>query len=282
VSVSPTNNRSTIESANNLVQATTNVLAPISPEETAIEIDNITVAYRSYQERPSTLKESVICAIKNRKLKHYSTFNALSNVSFKVKKGTVFGILGSNGAGKSTLLKVLSGVLPPSTGSIKINGVVDSLIQLGAGFDADLNAIENIYLYGSLHRKSREDIKKRIPAILEFAELEEFKTTPVKYYSSGMYARLGFSVAIDRDPDILLVDEVLAVGDERFRNKCNNVFKEFIARGKTIIMVSHSLAMFTEHADQVGLLSKGKLIYIGTPEEAIKMYRDTEYVTALK
>ncbi|OVE79636.1 hypothetical protein BVY02_02700 [bacterium J17] len=249
--------------------------------EIAVEVCDVTVAYRSYKERPTTLKESLIKAAKERRLRHYSTFNALEGVSFNVRRGEVFAIIGSNGAGKSTLLRVIAGVLPPTAGHVTVNGTVDSLIQLGAGFDPELNAIENIYLNGSLHRKTKEQIKSRVPKILEFAELEEFATTPIKYYSSGMYARLGFSVAVDRDPDILVVDEVLGVGDERFQNKCRKIFDNLLAQRKTIIIVSHSLSMVENTAHRVGLISRGKMVYLGDPVSAIEKYRDEQYQTAL-
>lgn len=246
-----------------------------------IRVDNVTVAFRSYKERPTTLKESILNFVRTRKIIYYSTFNALSGVSFDVPRGRVFGLIGSNGAGKSTLLRALAGVLKPTQGSIVTRGSVDSLIQLGAGFDPELNAIENIYLNGSLHMQSKREIKERIPAILEFAELQEFATTPIKYYSSGMYARLGFSVAVDRRPDILLVDEVLAVGDDRFKDKCDRVFANHLRDGRTIVIVSHSMEMIEAMADQAVLLSRGKIAYLGDPKEAIRRYRDPSYLTAL-
>ena len=253
----------------------------VKSEEKAIEVDNITVSFRSYKERPTTLKESFLRFVKHRQLRYYSTFNALTDVSFSVKRGQVFGIIGSNGAGKSTLLRAITGVLPPAKGKITCHGRVDSLIQLGAGFDAELNAIENIYLNSSLHMMTRAQIKKRVPHIIEFAELEEFAHTPIKYYSSGMSARLGFSVAVDRDPDILVVDEVLAVGDERFRKKCDAVFDRFLEEGRTIIMVSHALGQIEQMCDNVLLLSKGRVAYLGDPTTAIAKYRDEAYQTAL-
>ena len=203
--------------------------------ESAIEVSNVTVAYRSYKERPTTLKENIFSIVKHGKFSHYSTFNALSNVNLKVKKGQILGIIGSNGAGKSTFLRVLAGILKPTAGSVKIDGSIDSLIQLGAGFDPELNAIENIYLNGSLHLKSNAELKKKVPDILKFAELEDFATTPIRYYSSGMYARLGFSVAIDRNPDILIIDEILSVGDERFHKKCLRVFNRYIEEEKQLL-----------------------------------------------
>jgi len=155
----------------------------------AVEVKDVVVAFRSYKERPSSFKEGVMQFVKTGKFNNFSTFNALDKVSFEVPKGTVFGIIGSNGAGKSTLLKAIAGVIPPTSGSIKVNGKIDSFIQLGAGFDGELNAIENIYLNCTLHKMTRAQIKKRIPHILEFAELEKFSKTPIKYYSSGMSAR---------------------------------------------------------------------------------------------
>lgn len=247
----------------------------------SVRAENVSVAFRSYNQRPTTLKESIICAVKTRKLRYYESFWALKDVSFEVRRGEVFGIIGSNGAGKSTLLRTLAGVLPPTEGAVEVDGKVDSLIQLGAGFDSELNAIENIYLNSSLHKVPRDEIKRRIPKILKFAELEEFARTPIKYYSSGMYARLGFSVAIDREPDILIVDEVLAVGDERFQTKCKAVFDRYLKENKTIIIVSHSLGQIEQLADKVLLLSKGKIVYLGDPKEAIAMYRDETYQTAL-
>jgi ABC-type polysaccharide/polyol phosphate transport system ATPase subunit len=250
-------------------------------QETALEINNVTVSYRSYKERPTTFKESAIGLIRHRKLRYFSTFDALKNVSLEVKKGTVMGIIGSNGAGKSTLLKAITGVVPPISGSIKVNGKLDSFIQLGAGFDAELNAIENIYLNCSLHQMSKAQIKERVPHILDFAELREFATTPIKYYSSGMYARLGFAVAIEREPDILLIDEVLAVGDERFKKKCDKVFRRYLEEKKTIVMVSHSLEALGQLADNIALLSKGEITFVGDPTTALEMYRDEAYQTAL-
>ena len=247
----------------------------------AITIENVNVAYRCYRERPSSLKESMIRFLKTGRLSHFSTFDALSNVSIDVTRGSVVGLVGSNGCGKSTLLKVIAGVLPPSAGAVQVQGSVASLIELGAGFDAELNAIENIYLNASLHGKSRAAIKPRVQPILEFAELTQFAYTPIKYYSSGMYARLGFSCAIDIDPDILLVDEILSVGDERFNRKCKQAFDTFLERGKTIVIVSHDLAMLESICDKLALFSKGKLLYYGEPMIAIDMYRDDIYQQAL-
>lgn len=254
---------------------------PDTTAHLAISLQDVTVAYRSYKEHPSSLKEAIIRLLRKGSLKNYSTFDALSKISLKIPYGRVIGFIGSNGSGKSTLLKVLAQVLKPTSGFVQVNGSVASLIELGVGFDPELNAIENIYLNGSLHKKSRAEIKERIKNILDFSELHDFATTPIKYYSSGMAARLGFAVAIDIDPDILLVDEILAVGDERFQEKCRAVFKKFLQTGKTIIIVSHDMTMLAEVTEEIVLLSKGHIIFQGDPKAAIQMYRDKSYETAL-
>ncbi len=248
----------------------------------AIEIENVTVAYRAYKERPTSLKETIVNIIRRGQLKYSTTFDALAQLSLTVEKGTVLGVIGSNGSGKSTLLKVLAGVLKPTSGMVRVNGSVASLIELGVGFDPEQNAIENIYLNGALHKKSKSQISKRVNKILDFAELHEFAFTPIKYYSSGMGARLGFGVAIDINPDVLLVDEILAVGDERFQSKCLVEFQRFLDSGKTIVMVSHNMEMLAEKADKIALLSKGKLVFLGDPTTALNMYRDRSYETALR
>jgi ABC-type polysaccharide/polyol phosphate transport system ATPase subunit len=214
-------------------------------------------------------------------LKSYSTFDALQDVSFEVKRGMILGVIGSNGSGKSTLLKILAQVLKPTTGTVRINGTIASLMDLGVGFDMDLNAIENIYLNGSLYRKTHDEIKQRVDTILDFAELREFATTPIKYYSAGMIARLGFATAVDIDPDVLLVDEVLGVGDERFQEKCKGVFDRFLASGKTIILVSHGLDFIANRADRAMLISRGRVAFFGDPKTAVEMYRDESYQTRL-
>ena len=175
----------------------------------------------------------------------------------------------------------MAGIIPPTSGEVITNGKLDSFIQLGAGFDPELNAIENIFLNCSLHKMPKAQIKKRIPDILEFAELTEFSSTPIKYYSSGMFARLGFAVAIERNPDILLVDEILSVGDERFKTKCDGVFNKYLSEGKTILMVSHDIEKIGAMSSKIALLSKGEIAYIGEPSVALDMYRDQGYKTAL-
>lgn len=249
--------------------------------EYAIEVEDVTVRYRSYSQQPTSLKEAVLKFVRTGRLRYYSDFNALSKLSFKVKKGCFLGVIGSNGAGKSTLLRVLSGVLPPSEGRVVTHGSVDSLIQLGAGFDTELTAQENIFLYESLRGKSRREISARVEHILDFAELREFSSTPIKYFSSGMAARLGFSCAMDIDPDILLIDEILAVGDERFALKCKTVFTGFLNAGKTVVLVSHNVDQLAAECHQILVLSRGEIAFIGDPKEALKVYRDAHYGTRL-
>jgi len=247
-----------------------------------IDLCGVTVAYRSYKERPSSLKESFLHLLRTGRFSKYSTFDALDDVSFSVPRGSVLGILGSNGSGKSTLLKVLATVLKPTKGTAKVSGKLSSLIELGAGFDPELTAVENIYLNGSLHQRSEKQIKKRVKPILEFAELTDFANKPVKFFSSGMYARLGFAVAMDINPDILLVDEILAVGDERFQEKCNRAFDTFLAQGKTIVIVSHDAEMLRSRCQSIMLLSRGKMVFLGHPDKAVELYRNQSYEPALR
>jgi ABC-2 type transport system ATP-binding protein len=247
----------------------------------ALEISNVTVSYRAYHRRPTSLKETIIRFITGKREDSFTTFDALSDLSFSIPKGKVYAIIGSNGCGKSTLLKVMAGVLKPVKGTVVRNGEIASLIELGAGFDPDLTAIENIILNGSLHRKTKKEMESRIQHILDFSELHEFAHTPIKYYSSGMYARLGFSVAVDVDPDILLVDEILGVGDERFQEKCSGVFDTLIAKGKTIVIVTHNMDLVLHKAQSALLLEKGKLLLQGSPEEVVAKYREANYQSAL-
>lgn len=253
-----------------------------APAPLAIQVKNVTVAYRSYREKPSSLKESALRWLRTGRTSTYSTFDALADVSFSLEKGGVLAVVGSNGSGKSTLLRVLSGVLAPTRGKVEVEGTMSSLVALGAGFDAELNAIENIYLNGLLHRKSKKFLKSRVDQILEFAELTEFAYMPVKYYSAGMFARLGFSVAIDIDPDVLLVDEILAVGDERFQEKSLARLRGFVSGGKTVVIVSHQADTLQDLCTRAILLSKGRLIQEGNPAEVLETYRSANYETALE
>lgn len=199
-------------------------------------------------------------------------FWALDNVSFEVKKGETLGIIGPNGAGKTTILKLIAGILYPDKGKVEVNGKVGSLIEIGAGFHPLLTGRENIYVNGAILGMSKKEIDEKIDDIIEFADIGDFIDTPVKYYSSGMYVRLGFSIAIHSNPDILLVDEVLAVGDEEFQRKCFNKIGELRNKGITIAIVSHNLHIISLHTQNTLLVNKGKIKYFDNPEESIEEY----------
>jgi len=201
-------------------------------------------------------------------------FWALRNVNFKVRQGEVLGIIGPNGSGKSTTLKLLSRILRPDEGRIIVKGRVGALIELAAGFHPDLTGRENVFLNASILGLKREEIKKKYDEIVEFAELEDFMDTPVKWYSSGMFARLGFSVAVHIDPEILLVDEVLSVGDIGFQQKCERKILSIKERGLTIVFVSHNMGVISNICDRVIVLHKGELLYTGQPQDAINVYLD--------
>jgi lipopolysaccharide transport system ATP-binding protein len=226
----------------------------------------------------STLRD-LIPALTGRFIRRQSTleidqreFWALHDVSFTVKRGEAFGIIGGNGAGKSTILKLLTRIMRPTSGSIRMNGRVSALIEVAAGFHGDLTGRENIYLNGTILGLTRNEIDKRFDAIVAFSELEEFIDTPVKRYSSGMYARLGFSVAAHVDPDLLLVDEVLSVGDYLFQRKCVEHMNSVIASGATVIFVSHNLREVAKLCERSMLLERGRVQMIGPTEEIIKTY----------
>jgi len=199
-------------------------------------------------------------------------FWALSDINFEVKRGEAIGIIGSNGAGKSTILKILSGIIKPTKGSVQVNGVLSALIEVGAGFHQDLTGRENIYLNGTILGMGKDEIKRKFDEIVEFSGLSEFIDTPVKRYSSGMYARLGFSVAAHVEPDILLVDEVLSVGDYVFQKKCIERMNKVIKSGASVIFISHNLKAVTDLCDKSILLDKGKILEIGETQDVVKSY----------
>ena len=203
------------------------------------------------------------------------TFWALKDVSFRVHPGEVLGIIGPNGSGKSTTLKLLSRILRPDSGRIRVRGRVGALIELGAGFNPDLTGRENVFLNASILGMKRKEIERKYDRIVEFAELGEFMDTPVKWYSSGMFARLGFSVAAHLDPDVLLVDEVLSVGDVGFQRRCRDWMRRYRETGATVVFVSHNMSAVTSLCDRVAVLDRGKLLYVGSPGEAVKYYMET-------
>ena len=199
----------------------------------------------------------------------------LDNIDLVVAKGEKIGIIGANGSGKSTLLKIISGILQPTTGTVRVRGQVAPLIELGAGFDAEISVMDNILLYGVLLGFSRAEMKARARSILEFADLEDYALVPVKGLSSGMVARLGFSIATDVQPDILILDEVLSVGDESFKNKCKQRMDKFWDANATVLVVSHDLEFIQESCDKAIWLSKGKVQLVGNASEAVKYYLES-------
>lgn len=239
--------------------------------QNAIIVDNVSKRFKIPHESKRTVYENITGILKGSKYS-YEEFWALRNVSFTVKKGETFGVIGENGSGKSTLLKVISGVLYPDNGHVKVNGKIAPFLELGVGFQSELTAEENVYLYGSIMGISKAQIKNKINGIFEFAELEKFRNAKLKNFSSGMYARLAFSTAISTDPDIILIDEALAVGDEAFQKKCYDKINEFKRKEKTIIFVSHGTSIVKELCDKSLLLKNGNVCSIGYSEKVINDY----------
>ena len=236
--------------------------------EPAITVDHLSKRFRLYHDRNQSLKAAVMRGRRAR----YEEFWALRDVSLEIAEGVTYGFIGTNGSGKSTLLKCLARILEPDEGSTRTRGKVSALLELGAGFHPELSGRENVYLNGSILGLSKTALDERFDDIVEFAGLERFIDTPVKNYSSGMYVRLGFSVAINVDPDILLVDEVLAVGDEEFQRRCNERFADLRAAGKTIVVVSHALGSVQAICDEVAWLDQGTLRATGPAGEVIDQY----------
>ena len=240
----------------------------------AIELDHVSKVYRRHGRRRqfATLKSALLTGSLVRHLRPDESFSALRDVSVSVPKGACFGVIGRNGSGKSTLLKLVAGITKPTSGSVRVHGRVSALIELGAGFHPEISGRENVFINGIMLGLSRREISDRFDEIVEFAELEDFIDAPVKTYSSGMYMRLGFAGAINVDPDILLVDEVLAVGDEGFSLKCLDKFAEFKRRGKTILLVTHGLSMVERFCDEAVWLDAGESRTIGDPKRVVQRY----------
>lgn len=236
--------------------------------EVAVSAEHVSKRFRLYHERNDSLKVTLMRKGRAR----YEEFWALDDVSLEVPAGTTFGIIGENGSGKSTLLKCMAKILKPDKGSTKVNGKMSALLEVGAGFHPELSGRDNIYLNGSILGLSKKELDAKFDAIVDFAGLERFIDTPVKNYSSGMYVRLGFSVAINVDPEVLLVDEVLAVGDENFQRKCGEKFAELREHGKTIVVVSHGLGVMRTMCDHIALLEHGVLKAVGPATEVIDSY----------
>ena len=236
----------------------------------AVFVRNVTKRYRIHYEKNPSLKETII----HLRRTNFIEFLALDDVSFDIKHGETLGIIGPNGSGKSTMLKLISRILKPTRGEVIVNGTISALLELGAGFHPDLTGRENIFINAAILGMKRRDVEKKFNEIVEFSELEKFIDMPVKNYSSGMYMRLGFSVAINVNPDILLVDEVLAVGDQAFQAKCYKVIYDFIKQGKTIIIVSHDLGTIQDLCNRVIFLKNGKIEQIGGPVAVVSSYRE--------
>lgn len=237
--------------------------------EIAIRVNNVSKLYKLYDKPSDRFKESLGLSKKKRYKEHY----ALHNLNFEVKKGECVGIIGTNGAGKSTILKIITGVLNPTEGEVKIDGRISALLELGAGFNMEYTGIENIYLNGTMIGFSKEEIDAKLDDIISFADIGDFINQPVKTYSSGMFVRLAFAVAINIEPEILIVDEALSVGDVFFQAKCYRKFDEFKKMGKTILFVSHDLSSINKYCDRAILLNKGNKVKEGKPSEIIDLYK---------
>ena len=237
-------------------------------EESVIKCREISKMYKLYEKNSDRVKESLGFS----KKKLYKEHFALSGINLDVYRGECVGIIGTNGAGKSTLLKIITGVLNPSSGEVSVNGKISALLELGAGFNMEYTGIENIYINGRMTGFTKEEIDHKLQDILDFADIGEFVYQPVKTYSSGMFVRLAFAVAINIEPDVLIVDEALAVGDVFFQAKCFKKFEEFKSQGKTILFVSHALGTIQKYCDRAVLLNKGKKIAEGSPKEIIDLY----------
>lgn len=238
--------------------------------KTAVKVEDVSILFNLSKEKVDNIKEYFIKLV-TRKL-HYNEFWALTDVSFEVEEGERLGILGFNGAGKSTLLKVIAGVLKPTKGKVSVKGVIAPLLELGAGFDMNYTGAENIYLYGATMGYSRKYIEERYNEIVEFSELGEFIDVPVKNYSSGMRARLGFAIATAVDPEVLILDEVLSVGDAKFRIKSENKIKSMFDKGVTVLFVSHNTAQVRRLCTKAILLDHGKIIANGDVNEVCDIY----------
>lgn len=242
--------------------------------DTIIEVKNVTMKFNMSKERVDNIKEYFVKLVKHQLF--FSEFTALENISFDIEKGDVFGIVGLNGSGKSTLLKVISGILKPTIGNVDIRGNISPLIELGAGFDFDLTARENVVLNGLVLGYSKSEILSKMDEIIEFSELQEFMDIALKNFSSGMVARLGFAIATAVMPDILIVDEILSVGDFLFQEKCEKRIKKMMDAGATVLIVSHSIEQIERLCTHVLWLEKGHMKMIGEAQEVCDAYKGGE------
>jgi ABC-2 type transport system ATP-binding protein len=240
----------------------------------AVEVKNVTMCFNKSKEKIDSLKEYCIKFLKRQLF--FESFKALDDVSVSIKKGEVFGIVGLNGSGKSTLLKIISGILKPTSGSIVTDGSIAPLVELGAGFDIDLTARENIYLNGSVLGYGKKYIDEKFNEIVDFAEIWDFIDVPIKNFSSGMIARVGFAIATITCPDILIVDEILGVGDYKFQEKCEQRINEIIKNGATVIIVSHTINQIKRLCNRVMWIEKGKVKMIGNTKEVCECYQPSD------
>lgn len=240
-------------------------------DDVAVHVDHVSKSFRMYHERNQTIKS----AIMRGRTSVHEDFWALKDVTFDVPQGSTFGLIGSNGSGKSTLLKCLAKIYYPNRGEITHNGKLAAMLEVGSGFHHELSGRENIFLNGSILGMSKKEIERKFDEIVDFSGVEQFIDQPVKNYSSGMYVRLGFSIAINVDPDILVVDEVLAVGDAEFQAKCFNKFSDFRRSGKTVILVSHSMETVRSMCDHAAWLNKGELMAAGEATSTINAYLES-------
>ncbi len=238
-------------------------------ENTVIKVEHLDKMYKLFDKQSYRVRDALGLSRKKLYKEHY----ALKDVSLSIDKGETVGIIGTNGSGKSTILKIITGVLTPTAGNVEINGRISALLELGAGFNMEFTGIENIYLNGTMIGFSKAEIDSKLQAILDFADIGEFVYQQVKTYSSGMFVRLAFAVAINIEPEILIVDEALSVGDVFFQNKCYHKFEEFKTQGKTILFVSHDLSSISKYCDRVILLDHGKKLGEGLPKDMIDMYK---------
>lgn len=237
-------------------------------DQIAISISHVTKSFRIFHDKPLTLKEKLLRLRSN----EFSMFNAVNDVTFDIKRGETLALIGHNGCGKSTLLKLITKILYPDHGEIKVNGRISSLIELGAGFHPDFTGRENIYTNASIFGLSRKEINEKLDEIIQFSELGEFIDNPVRTYSSGMYMRLAFSVAINVDPEILLIDEILSVGDANFQKKCFDKIESFRNQGATIVIVTHDLGTVEKICDRVVWMEKGKIVTHGAADRVVDLY----------
>lgn len=241
--------------------------------EPIIKVRHVTMKFNLMEEKVDTLKEYIVRLLQGKLL--YNEFTALDDISFDIEKGDIFGLVGFNGAGKSTLLKIIAGVLRPTCGSVEVRGSIAPLIEVGAGFDPDLTARENIYLNGAILGHDKAFLDEHFDRILDFAELRNFVDVPVKNFSSGMYARLGFAIATEVQPDILIVDEVLSVGDYAFQEKCEQRIRSMVEHGTTIVLVSHEITTVKKLCNKAVWLDHGKVLETGSAMRICCCYTST-------